>query len=89
MKKDGVTPEKLFNPNRNINRAEFGTIFSRLLYGTKYSVPLDSSDLWYSRHLQALKRKGIITVISSPKTLLETRGYIMIMMQRAGEGLYK
>jgi hypothetical protein len=33
---DGVTPASSFNPDRTIDKAQFTTILSRLLYGPQY-----------------------------------------------------
>ena len=68
-----------FDPDALVTRAQFGTVLSRTLYGTTY----DGGDPYYVDHLQALKNAGIINDISNPNAL-EIRGYVRIMLQRAG-----
>lgn len=72
-----------FNPNGYVTRAQFGTVLSRALYGDANNV---STNPYYAQHLQALKDAGIMTMISNPDQL-EVRGYVMLMMQRADEGV--
>jgi hypothetical protein len=36
LENDGLTPKKNFDPNQEVNRAQFGTILSRLLRTNKY-----------------------------------------------------
>ena len=72
MKKDGASKKDNFNPNDHLTRAEFATVFSRLIYGDTNNVPLNSSSVRYSKHMQALKRDGIMTNISQPY-VFETR----------------
>jgi hypothetical protein len=86
---DWVTPAASFNGWDYVTRAQFGTVFSRLLFGDKYNVE-DESDVyqdewyWYKDHLEALKENLIMTKIDGdwPNTL-ELRWYVMLMMQRA------
>ncbi|MEI6774521.1 MAG: hypothetical protein WCL18_07225 [bacterium] len=35
---DGKTPKKVFDPEQFVDRAQFGTILSRLIYGDVYNV---------------------------------------------------
>jgi hypothetical protein len=62
-----------------VTRAEFGTVLSRALYGTKYEwwTP------YYINHLLALKAAGIMNNILDPEHMLELRGYVMLMLMRA------
>lgn len=69
---------KEFNPYWIVTRAEFGTVLSRALYGDTYN---QTETLYYTRHLQALKRVGIMTQIENP-AMKEIRGYVMLMMLR-------
>ena len=75
----GVGIDK-FNPNGMVTRAEFGTVFSRALYGNAYN----EGNPYYLHHLQALKDAGIMNDISNPNAR-EIRGYVMLMMKRADE----
>ena len=38
LQEDWVTPRKTFEPNGIVNRAQFGTVLSRLLFGDTYNV---------------------------------------------------
>ncbi|MCX6824097.1 MAG: DUF5011 domain-containing protein [candidate division SR1 bacterium] len=77
---DGITLNKNFNPDEEVDRAQFGTILSRLLRGDKNNGGI----LYYQKHLQALKSEGIMTKIDTP-LLGEMRGRVMVMMQRIFE----
>jgi hypothetical protein len=59
---DGVTIKKTFDPNQEVDRAQFGTILSRLLRGTKNN----GGEVYYQKHLSALKSQGIMTKIATP-----------------------
>ena len=51
IKYDG-TALSSFEPNKLVTRAEFATVFSRVLYGSKYN---QDGEEWAKRHLEALK----------------------------------
>jgi hypothetical protein len=68
-----------FNPGGVVTRAQFGTVLSRALYGTTN----EGGTPYYLNHLKALKDNGIITNIDPD--LQEIRGYVMLMLERAGE----
>ncbi len=68
-----------FKPNDRVTRAQFGTVLSRALYGESYN----DGDPYYVRHLQALKEAKIMNDVSTPNAS-EVRGYVMLMMMRAG-----
>jgi len=74
------TPNTQFNPDEVIDRAQFGTILSRVIRGTMYN----GGTPWYGLHLNALKAANIMTLISQPYTP-EIRGYAMLMMRRTFE----
>jgi hypothetical protein len=89
MHADWVTPKSSFDPYSIVTRAEFGTVFSRLLFGDMYNVKNESQVYkqewyWYKGHLQALKDYGIMTKVDGvwPK-YLEHRWRAMLMLQRA------
>jgi hypothetical protein len=69
VKSDG-TPNTKFNPNGIVTRAQFGTMFSRVLYGNKYNS--NDTKYRYKAHLNALKAHNIMTDISKP-TMTEKR----------------
>ena len=72
------TPLKNFNPNGKVTRAEYATVFSRVLYGDKYNK---SEWNYYEDHLNALKEAGILT--NTTPTIQEIRGWVMLMMYRS------
>jgi len=74
---DGVTMNKNFNPDQTVDRAQFGTILSRLLRGSENN----EGTTYYTNHLAALKDVGIMTNIATPNQN-ELRGRVMLMMQR-------
>ena len=89
MRADGINPMENFYPHRIVTRAEFGTVFSRLLFGEKYNIKDESlvykNDwYWYKDHLNALKENSIMTKIdwNWPK-YDERRWWVMLMMLRA------
>lgn len=67
-----------FNPGGTVTRAQFGTVLSRALRGDVN----DGGDPYYVYHLQTLKEAGIMNTISPD--MVEVRGYVMLMMMRAG-----
>jgi hypothetical protein len=66
-----------FRPDDKISRAEFGTILSRLLRGTKY----EWWSPYYKNHLNALQKAEIMTKVDKP-SMQELRGRTMLMMER-------
>jgi hypothetical protein len=56
-----------FYPKQLVSRAEFGTVLSRLLWGSEYDIinPSDNTP-YYRKHLEALKREWIMTQIDNP-----------------------
>lgn len=77
VKKDGTALEN-FHPYRSVTRAEFATVFSRVLYWDKYN---QTGETWASWHLEALRNAGILKDTSS--TLKELRGRVMLMLMRS------
>ncbi len=73
-------PVASFNPNTEVTRAQFGTVLSRALRGTKYN----GWKVYFTNHLNALKKATIMKNISNPLSL-EVRGYVMLMMMRSAE----
>jgi len=63
IKPDG-TIDKKFNPNAIVDRAQFGTILSRLIWGTTYDY--DGEIPYYFLHFQALKMVNIMTNTTQP-----------------------
>ena len=69
-----------FMPAKNLSRAEFGTVLSRILWWNTYE---STNSLYYTKHLNALKKSGIIT--DTNPDLVESRGYVMLMLYRAAK----
>ncbi|MFA5748187.1 MAG: S-layer homology domain-containing protein [Candidatus Absconditabacterales bacterium] len=76
---DGTIQNENFNPKDEVTRAQFGTILSRAIYGTKYN----GGTPYYLNHLNALKKNEIIT--NTNPELKELRGFVMLMMMRANK----
>ena len=78
---DQQTVAKKFNPNEWVNRAQFGTILSRVLRWNAYAT--DDSIKYYEKHLNALKENKIMTVIEPE--MEELRWRVVLMMYRVRE----
>jgi len=77
---DGVTPMEKFMPYEYVTRAQWATIFSRLLFGKKYD---GNVDCWYCSHIQWLFDFGIMKDVWNPDERIELRWRVMLMMQRS------
>ena len=73
-----TAPQKKFNPTVEVNRAQFGTILSRLLRWQQYAAKEWES--YYGEHLQALKESGIMTMIDPEMS--ELRWWVALMLYR-------
>ena len=71
-------PTKKFNPKKLVNRWEFGTIFSRVLFGATYNLNWTN---YYVNHLNALNKANIITNINP--NLKERKRYILTILYNA------
>ncbi len=74
---DGSALEN-FNPNGLVTRAEYATVFSRVLY---WSANNQKDGPYYEKHLAALKEAGILS--NDNPTIEEVRGWVMLMMYRS------
>jgi hypothetical protein len=72
------TPLTDFMPDKYVSRAEFGTIFSRILRGKTNE---GSNQFRYQNHLLALRNAKIISNIDP--TLLELRAWVFLQLYRA------
>lgn len=70
-----------FNPSWEVTRAQFWTILSRAIWGSKN----DWGEPYYKNHLNMLKSKGIMSKIENADSKKEMRGNVMIMLKRASE----
>lgn len=71
-----------FRPNDVVNRAEFGTALSRMLYWTE-----DGVWNYYSTHLNKLYKEWVIS--NTDPDLKELRWYVMIMLMRSAKNWNK
>ena len=78
---NGITVKQHFDLYTTIDRAQFGTILSRLLRGTRNN----GGAPYYLNHLSALQKVGIMTKIDTPRQD-ELRGWVMLMMMRTANG---
>lgn len=78
---DGTTPLTEFNPDGAVDKAQFATMLSRLLYGNTYN---GNTTCRYCDHVAALQKAGIIT-ITSDLTIPLRRAYALIMLMRTKE----
>jgi hypothetical protein len=69
-----------FMPDSDVTRAEFGTVFSRILRGSTYE---GNDQAWYQRHLQALKDNNIIT--NGDPMIKELRARVFLQLYRAAQ----
>ena len=74
------TPLKKLNPRGKVTRAEYATVFSRVLFGDKYNK---SEWNYYDAHLEALKEAEILT--NTTPNIQEVRGWVMLMMYRSSQ----
>lgn len=76
--------EKLdnFMPYQEVDRAQFGTVLSRTLYGEKNNIQSGENYEWYQKHLLALNKNKIMNKINTPY-IQELRWRVMLTMMRA------
>ena len=73
-----------FMPNKILDRAEFGTILSRLLWWDKYDVVnATRTNLYYTKHLEALNKAWIMKQIDNPESKKELRKWAWLMLMRS------
>ena len=72
-----------FKPNKLLDRAEFGTIVSRLLRWDKYNKPNATSiNKYYTEHLDEVKKENLITKIDNPEAIKELRKWIWAVLKK-------
>ena len=67
-----------FEPHKLVTRAEFATVFSRVLYGNKYN---QAGENWANGHLEALKSAWILK--DTTPMMQEIRGRVLLMLHRS------
>jgi hypothetical protein len=70
---------KYFKPHDLVSRAEFATVLSRFLFGSRYDG--DMSEARYDKHLKALSDATYIKKIDTP-FMRELRGYVFLILNR-------
>jgi len=70
-----------FNPDEEVTRAQLGTVISRLMWGNKYANP--TANWFYTNHLDALKKDGIITNIDP--TTQEIKWWTILTLYRVAQ----
>ncbi len=66
-----------------MDRAEFGTIVSRLLRWDKYNKPNATSiNKYYTEHLDEVKKENLITKIDNPEAIKELRKWIWTVLKK-------
>ena len=78
VQSDGKTALTQFRPNSFVTRAEFGTVLSRVLYGTTYN---STTTQWREGHLENLKEQDIMNIIDP--NLQEKRGWAITTLYKA------
>lgn len=72
-----------FKPNKLLDRAEFGTIVSRILWWEKFNVPnATTENKYYVKHLNEVKKENLIVQIENPETIKELRKWIWIVLNK-------
>lgn len=72
-----------FMPSKYLDRAEFWTILSRLLRWDRYDVVnATKSNLYYTKHLNALNKAWIMKQIDNPESRYELRKWAWLMLMR-------
>ena len=75
-------PIEFFNPNGLVTRWEYATVFSRVLFWSKFNK--EWAD-FYTNHLEALEAAGILS--NTEPTIKEMRGWVMLMMYRSSKNI--
>ena len=89
---DWIKTMEKFNPDEELNRAMFGTLLSRLIYGWSYNAPFSDYIIkWekfrFDRHLKALNDNGIMKHIENPY-MPELRSRVILMLYRYMDSIY-
>ncbi|MDD3262836.1 MAG: hypothetical protein PHR61_03235 [Candidatus Absconditabacteria bacterium] len=79
---DGKSKLDNFMPDEAVNRAQFGTVLSRTLFGESHNINKGENFERYQKHLLALNQNNIMKVIDIP-WMVELRGRVMLTMMRA------
>lgn len=79
---DGKSKLDDFMPDEAVNRAQFGTVLSRTLFGESHNVSQWENYERYQKHLLALNQNNIMKVVDTP-WMVELRWWVMLMMMRA------
>lgn len=72
------SPIESFDPDKNITRAEFATVLSRVLFWSTYN---QSWTNYYEKHIEALEQANILS--NTNPNLVEARWWIMVMLHKS------
>ena len=83
LEANGKTSLQQFKPYDNIDRAQFATILSRLIYGDQNNIKTGEEKQYkrYQKHINALHQEQIMQKIDDI-TLLEKRARVLLMLYR-------
>lgn len=74
---------KNFKSKKLLDRAEFGTIVSRILWWEKFNIPhATMENKYYVKHLNEVKKKNLITKIDNPQQIKELRKWIWMVLKK-------
>ncbi len=60
LHKNGLDTKRSFEPNKYVNKKEFATVLSRILYNGKYNIPLTSSIDRRTNHVIHIQNIGLM-----------------------------
>ena len=72
------TPIKKFNPSKVVNRKDFSTVLSRVLFGDTYNQNWPD---YYKKHIEALNKAKILN--NTNPDIDEWKWWILTMLYRA------
>jgi hypothetical protein len=71
-----------FMPNKIVDRAEFWTVVSRMLWWDTYNELDTYYHPYYEKHLKALQENGIMKDIDNPLWRREIRKRVWLVLKR-------
>ncbi len=71
-----------FMPNKIVDRAEFWTVVSRILWWEKYNELDTDNNLYFTKHLKALQENGFMKDIDNPLWRRELRKRVWVTLKR-------
>jgi hypothetical protein len=71
-----------FMPNKIVDRAEFWTVVSRILWWERYNELDTDNNLYFTKHLKALQENGFMKDIDNPLWRKEFRKRVWVTLKR-------